>query len=277
MTPVPVVPLGGPLIRSSTPRNRLVGGWLLALATMVALAASNGCSLKNPHDVGTLERARFWEEHEHYQEAADAYEIFIRQNPTDSLAAQAQYEKALAYMEIQEYPLAAVELQILAQDYPISPLVEDAMYREGECYYFQVGRLERDVTPAYEARLHWLDFSREFPTSPYMTEVRGYMQDIADMLVRKDLRAVEIYTRLGRHDAAALALDRILEDEPTASILDEVLLARAKVARKLGDSDLAAATYQRILDDYPDSPLRLDASRALDKLRSKALDDDESS
>lgn len=235
-------------------------------AGLVALAAGlclTGCSLKNPHAIGTLDRARYWNENGHHQEAADAYEVFVRQNPTDPAAAQAQYEKALAYMELGEFPLAAVELQILAQDYPTSELVEDAMFREGECYFRQVGRLERDVTPAYEARLHWMDFAARYPTSRYMPEVRESMQEIADLMVRKQLRAVHVYGQLRRYKAQALVLDRVLEDEPTSGILDEVILRRARVAERLEDLETARAMYQRLVTEYPDSALRTEAEQAL--------------
>lgn len=243
---------------------------LLAVLLMVVLGGLTGCSVKNPHAIGSLERARFWVEQERWQEAADSYEIFVRQNPTDSLAVRAQYEKAQAYMELGEYPLAAVEFQILQQDYPASGLVEDAMFREGECYYRQVGRIERDVAPAYEARLHWLEFSRLYPTSGYMDQVRGYMQEIADLMVRKQLRAVKVYQQLRRHDAAALVLDRVLVDEPTSSLLDEVLLMRARTAERLDDPQTARQMYRRLLDEHPDSPLRGTAEGALARLDTAA-------
>ena len=246
--------------------RRGVGGAVVVLLVTVTILASIGCGTSNPYQLGSLERARHWAEHDQYQEAADAFEIFVRQNPADTLAAQAQYEKSLAYMQLKEYPLAAVELQILVQDYPDSPLVEAAVFREGECYWRQVGRLERDVTPAYEARLHWLDFSRRFPGSKFQPEIDVHMQEIADLMVSKQLRAVRIYQQLRRHDAVALVLDRILDDEPTSSILDQVLWERGKVATRLEDPETARRTYQRLLDEYPQSEFRSDAERALGEL-----------
>jgi outer membrane assembly lipoprotein YfiO len=246
----------------------MVAAWLVGL--LAGLVA--GCGTSNPHALGTFERGQFWMEEGQYQEAADAFEIFVRQNPTDSLAARAQFEKALAYMELGEYPLAAVELQILTQDFPTSDLVEAAKFRQGECYYFQVGRIERDVTPAYEARLHWLDFAREYPTSEFMPQVRRYMQEIADLLVRKRLRAVQVYRQLGHWDAVALGLERILEEEPTSALLDEVLMERAKVAERLDDPPTARAMYRRLLDEHPDSDLRDEAAERLDDLPDVAAD-----
>ena len=254
-------------------RGRVTLAWLLTLAACLTLSLSTGCGSSNPFPVGSYERASHWLERGHYQEAADAFETFVRQNPTDSLAARAQFEKARAYMEISEYPLAAVEFQILAQDYPISPLVEAGMFHEGECYYFQVGRIERDITAAYEARLHWLDFSRRYPNSEYMPQVRQYMLEIADLLVEKRLRAVKVYRQLGRWEAVALSLDRILEEEPTASFLDEIMLERGQVAERLDEPGKAEQMYRRIIDEYPDSP---DRDKARDGLRrlANAADDE---
>ena len=117
-------------------------------------------------------------------EAVAALESFIRHNPTDSLAAEAQYLKAMTYMDMKEYPLAAVEFQILRKDYPTSHRVEDAYFQEGVAYLEQVGRIERDITGAYEARLHFLKFSQRVSrlraTCPRSST---YMQEISDLMV----------------------------------------------------------------------------------------------
>ena len=274
MTPVLPAPAGGSVNPIAGHRSRVTSAWLLALASCLALALTAGCGSQNPYSVGSYERASYWAEQGHYQEAAEAFEVYVRQNPTDSLAAQAQFEKARAYMEISEYPLAAVEFQILAQDYPVSPLVEAGMFHEGECYYFQVGRIERDVTAAYEARLHWLDFSRQYPNSEYMPQVREYMLEIADLLVEKRLRAVKVYRQLGRWEAVAISLDRILEEEPTASYLDEIMLERGRVAERLDEPGKAEQMYRRVIDEYPDSLYRDKARDGLRRLANAA--DDES-
>lgn len=270
--PVHAAPGGGSETMSAVPRGSVVLSWLLGLAVCLAMAGGVGCGAGNPQPIGTFERGVYWQEKGHYQDAAEAFEVFVRQNPTDSLAAQAQFEKAVSYMYIKEYPLAAVEFQILTQDYPVSPLVEDARFHEGECYYFQVGRIERDVTTAYEARLHWLDFARQYPTSEFMPQVREYMQEISDLLVRKRLRAVKVYRQLGRWQAVAIGLDRVLEEEPTSSMIDMVLYRRGQAAEKLGDPLRAQQVYRRILDEFPDSDFR---KRAQDGLR--RVDDTEDS
>ncbi len=234
---------------------------VIILAVAGALAA--GCGTKNPYAPGTFERAACYAEGENYQLAADAFAVFVRQNPADSLAAEAQYRKALAYMELREYPLAAVELQILQKDYPNSPLVEDAMFREGEAYLAQVGRLERDISGAYDAREHFRKFARQYPNSPHMPAVRARLTEISDLLVRKRLQAAHVYEQLGRWEAVGITLDHIIAEEPESALLDQVLLQRADVALRLYDPATARTMYTRLLTAYPDSPL---AGRARDGL-----------
>jgi outer membrane assembly lipoprotein YfiO len=233
----------------------------ISLAVAGALAA--GCGTKNPYAPGTFERAVHFEEHDSYQFAADAFGAFVRQNPADSLAAEAQYRKALAYLELHEYPLAAVELQILQKDFPNSPLVEDAMFREGEAYLAQVGRLERDITGAYNARDHFRKFARLYPDSPHLPAVNAHLTEISDLVVRKRLQAAQVYRQLDRWEATSITLGHILDEEPESALLDQVLLQRAEAAIHIYDPATARAMYSRLLTEYPDSPL---AARARDGL-----------
>jgi outer membrane assembly lipoprotein YfiO len=226
---------------------------VIILAVAGALAA--GCGNKNPYAAGSFQRAACYAEHEDYQLAADAFGVFVRQNPADSLAAEGQYRKALAYLELHEYPLAVVELQILQKDYPNSPLVEEAMFREGEAYLAQVGRLERDVSGAYSAREHFLKFVRRYPNYAQMSAVRARLTEISDLLVRKRLQAAHVYEQLGRWEAVALTLDHVIDEEPDSALLDQVLLRRAEVAQRLFDLSTARTMYDRLLTAYPNSDL----------------------
>jgi len=242
---------------------------LAALAAALLLA---GCGAGNPYRVGTYERGAFFADRGKNLEAVTAFDAFVRRSPTDSLAAEAQYRKAQCYMQLKEYPLAAVEFQILRKDYPTSDLVEDALFYEGMAYFDQVGRIERDVTGAYEARLHFLKFSQEYPSSAHMPEVVSAMREISDLMVRKRLAQVKVYRQLGRHGAAAITLDELLKDEAASSLMPRVLWERAVTARKLDDADTEKRMYQRLVNEYPDSP---EAARAERRLSGRPADVDE--
>ncbi len=262
-----IIPSAWLAARMANPRIFVLGLFMVLLGGALALG---GCAGSNPYPVGSYERGNHYRERGKDLEAITAYETFVRHNPTDSLAASAQYFKGMTYMKLNEYPLAAVEFQIMRKDYPISPLVEDALFEEGKAYLFQVGGVERDITGAYEARLHFLQFSQEYPDSDYMPEVVGYMQEISDLMVAKRLGQIKVYHQLRRYSSIALILDDILIEEAGSSLIPEVMWERAQVAERLDDPDTAAEMYEKLINLYPDGDYRNRAASAL-----RDLDEDE--
>lgn len=256
-------------MRPLTP-GRILAAALAGAVLLGLLSAAGGCSLHNPYPVGSFERGAYYAEKGNNVEAVAALESFVRHNPTDSLAAEAQYLKAMTYMNMKEYPLAAVEFQILRKDYPTSDRVEDAFFQEGMAYFDQVGRIERDMSGAYDARAQFRKFLDTYPRSARVPEVQAKLQDIADLLVRKRLEQINVYRQLKHPQAVAVVLDEVLQAEPGSSLIPEVLWQRAKNALKLDDPDTAARMYERLVAEYPDSPQGKRAVGALASLRGAA-------
>ena len=249
----------------ATARPHRNQAWLAA-AWLALACGSLGCTAKNPYPVGSYERGVFFADQGKDLAAVGAFETYVRQNPTEDLAAEAQYRKAMTYMEMEEYPLAAVEFQIMRKDYPTSPLVEDALFEEGKAYLLQVGRVERDVTGALEARLHFLKFSQEYPNSAHITEVVEYMREISDLMVRKRLEQIKVYDQLKRYPAIAIVLDETMRDEAGSTLMPQVMWERGQVAERLDDPDTAARMYEDLVNRYPTSDFRDRAAAALRRL-----------
>jgi outer membrane protein assembly factor BamD len=250
-------------VRSRHPSGSLAAAAAILLLLFCGLMCPTGCGTSNPNPSGTFARGLYFTEHGKNQEAVTAMEDFLRRNPTDSLAARAQYLKALSYMKMKEYPLAAVEMKILCKDYPSSELVENASFQEGLAYFLEVGRVERDLSGAYQARTHFQKFLLNYPDSQHVPEVRDILRKISDMIVRKRLGAAEVYLHLGQPAAAGQVLDSLLAEESQSGLLDRVLLLRGKSARKAGQREAAVAAYRRLIEDYPNSPLVSEAQSAL--------------
>ncbi len=245
--------------------GRLLRLWLGSILLLAFLAVV-GCGVSNPYSSGTFERGEFYYQNGNYTEAVAALETFVRYNPTDSLAAQAQFLKAMSYMDLKEYPLAAVEFQILVKDYPTSELVEDAHFQEGLSYFKQVDGPERDVTGALEARRHFLKFSQMYPQSPHMDEVIATMQDISDIMVQKRLKQVQVFRQLKRDEAILVTLEGVLDREANSRLLDEVLFVRGEAAMRLGKDRLAREMFSRLVREYPESRFHDRARDDLDEL-----------
>lgn len=239
--------------------------WSLPSACLLVFLSA-GCALHNPYPAGSYERAATFRENGKHREAVDAYAAFLRRSPTDSLAVQAQFEKAMSYMAEKEYPLATVELQILRQEYPTSDLVERAVFEEARAYLLQVGRTERDITPAYDARLRFLAFLDTYPASSLKADVDDYLVEISDIIVRKRLSQLEVYERLGKREAVAITLDRLITQETASSLRGDVMLRRSRLALDLDDAETARDLCGRIATEYPGSEAAARATDLLDDL-----------
>ncbi|MBK8166048.1 MAG: outer membrane protein assembly factor BamD [bacterium] len=242
----------------------LLGALLPALSLVLVAAA--GCGGGNPHPAGTLDRADFFAGKGKQLEAVAAYESFVRHNPTDSLAAEAQFRKAMIYMDLEEYPLAAVEFQILRKDFPTSDRVEESLFQEGLAYRRQVTDIARDTSGAIEARKHFERFRTQYPASPRLPDVTAELAGISDLVVRKRLDQVKVFRQLGRWQAVATVLDRLLAEEPGSSLVPRVLWERAAAAEKLGDREAAAAFHGRLAAEYPGDSRAREAAAAAARL-----------
>ena len=227
-----------------------------------------GCGGSNPHALGSYDRALAFSQDGKHQEAADAYGLFLRRSPTDSLAAQAQFDKARSYMELREYPMAVVEFQILRQEYPTHALVQEAMFQECESKFLQVGRIERDMTPGFEARDSYLSFLRTYPMSPWRSAVDARLVEISDMVVNKQLKSVDLYRRMKKHESAAIVLDRLIESERKSTLRDHLIRERALTAEKLDDTETAVEHWERLIEEHPESSYADEAGERLERLRS---------
>ena len=123
--------------------------------------------------------------------------------------------------------------------------------------------MERDLTCAYEARMHFLTFSQTYPGSTYMPEVVAYMQEISDLMVRKRLEQVKIYGQLKRYSAIAIVLDDVMIEEAGSSLIPEVMWRRAQVAERLDDPDTAADMYEKLISLGDENEFHDSAAAAL--------------
>ncbi len=250
---------------------KLVVLWI-SLGLLSLFVGAWGCGTGNPFPPGSYERGVFFAEKGKNLEAVSAFETYLRKNPTDSLAADAQFKKAMTYMTMKEYPLAVVEFQILRKDYPTSPRIEEALYREGMAYLHQVGRVERDISGAYQARVHFQEFLSTYPNSSYKADVERANAEISDLIVAKRLREIKVYKARHKFRAVATTMDMVLQTEPNSSLLDKVLWERAAAAYDLHKTNEGNLFLEELVRRFPDSSLATKAQKKLGSTQAALAD-----
>jgi outer membrane protein assembly factor BamD len=231
---------------------------------ILALAGCSGAAGKFP--AGSYERGVAEFEAEHYFEAVEDLKLFVRRNPTDPKVDEAQYHIALSRFRDKDYPVAAVEFEILRSDYPHSARVDDAWYMEGLCYQRQAPSLVHDQTPTRRALEHFQRYLRQFPGGARHDDALTQATALQEQLDRKRLEAVTLYERLGQDRAALVTLQALLDDRPDSILRPEMLYLAGTLAVRLGEADEARAFWKEVVTLAPDTDSAQRATKGLEEL-----------
>lgn len=246
----------------------------MALATVfAAVLAAGGCSHPGSGlEVGSYERGIAEYEGERYFDAVEDLRLFIRRNPTDDRVDQAQYHIGLARLENEEYAVAAVEFEILRNDYPNSALVEDAWMMEGRCYMEQIPSIHHEQSITRRALDHYRRYLRQFPAGERSHEAQEKIAELNLHLDRKTMNGIRLYARLGRNRAALVSIDALLQERPDTTLRPQALFLAGELHQKLGEIPEARGRWREILDAHGTSALAPKALERLERTEGEAGD-----
>lgn len=245
------------------------------LLLLVPLSLLFACGNPGGHlPEGTYERGAAEFEGGALLEAIEDLKLFIRRNPQDPLAPEAQFLVGKAYMGTEDYPVAAVEFEILQVDYPRSPLTDDASYLEALCYAKQAPDYRLDQTTTQVAVQKLANYLRMHPGGKYTAEAQDELQKLQGQLDRKRFEAAEFYKRRGYFDAAHQVLSNVMQESPDSPLRPQMLLLMGELETIIGNYDSAARNLQELMNRWPDGDLYGSAQKQMDKLEEKRQEDE---
>ena len=247
----------------------LRGVWPIPL---LALGLMAGCGSPGGNfPVGSYERGEAEFEGGAHLDAIDDLKLFVRRNPQDDLADNAQFLVGRAYMEMEDYPVAAVEFEILRADYPNSEKAAESFYLEGVCWYEQVPDFRLDQTSTERAIELFTRYLSTYPDSEFREQGQEKLDELWLHMDKKRLANVRTYRQLGRPEPAYQVVMNLMEARPNSQLRPDMLLMRGELAYQLEEYDDAARTLNELVQSYPDSDHHKDAKKLLervDKIRS---------
>jgi len=245
-------------MRNAGPERR--GGRRLGrAATAIVLAAlAGGCGTPRvgvaPTDpeyelrLGLAQEARG-----RHLEAQDHLKRFLDLHPGHAKADSAQLFLGRAKLNAKLYPEAAVEFQILIQEYPRSPLRDEAAFQECVSYAKQMRSPALDPTFALRARTCFGDYLTRNPGASDSAAAVAQLREIADHLAEKDLRLGALFVRMKRPEAARVYLEGLLESYPGTRWEPDAWLQLGHARLQMKAPLEAAAAFRKVLSDYPQS------------------------
>jgi outer membrane protein assembly factor BamD len=191
-----------------------------------------------------------------YARGLQIYELIQARYPFSELSRQIQLEMMYAYYKAQRKEEAVEAADAFMRENPIHPRVDYALYIKGLAYFQQdagflerrfkkdiSGRPPKDVDQSYAAFRRLVE---RYPASDYAADAEQRMIFIKNRLSAYQNHVADYYMRRGAYVAALNRAQRALEDYNGAEGNERSLEIMAEAYDELGMADLAADT-RRVL------------------------------
>ncbi|MDH5500222.1 MAG: outer membrane protein assembly factor BamD [Gammaproteobacteria bacterium] len=197
-----------------------------------------------------------------YRRAIQIYEALQARFPFSEFATQIQLELAYAYYKAGQKEQAIDASDTFVRENPTHPRVDYALYVKGLTYFDQdVGSLEKlfrrtgQNRPPVDAQLSFSTFKRlveRYPASPYAQDSRQRMIYLKNRLAAYENSVARYYIKRGAYVAAANRAKTALEEYHGADSGAESLQLLIQAYDKLGMTELAADARKVLRENFPD-------------------------
>ena len=236
---------------------------LIALlpAALAACAGNDEVQTEVQSITEAYETAKLSIERRNYQKGIRIFEAIQARYPFSDLARQIQLELMYAYYRSGRKEEAVEAADTFMRENPIHPRVDYALYIRGLAYFEEApGVLERwfnkdvtkrppmDVTLAYSSLRQLVE---RFPASEYAPDAELRMIAIKNRLADYENHVADYYLRRGAYVAALNRAKASLEQFNGATGNERSLQIMAEAYERLGMDDLAADTRRVLSENFP--------------------------
>ena len=196
-----------------------------------------------------------------YRRAIQVFEAIQARYPFSELARQIQLELMHAYYKSGQIEQAVDAADTFMRENPIHPRIDYAMYIKGLAYFerdpsFLERWFRRDTTrrPPKDIELSYATLRRlveRFPSSEYAADAEQRMLFIKERLAQYENHVADYYLRRGAYVAALNRAKAALEQYNGASGNRRSLQIMAEAYDNLGMDDLAADTRRVLATNFP--------------------------
>jgi outer membrane protein assembly factor BamD len=158
-----------------------------------------------------------------------AIEIFkkvVSNAPYGKYAQDAQFKLGQALKKSEQYEEAVGAFHKIAEDYPNSKLVQQAMFEEADCAYKASLRPAYDATSTDSAIKTFEKFVNKNKDADLSEKADKTMKRLKDNVAEKSFRAAEFYEFQGKKEAAIIYYQDVVDTYPDSNF---AIKAKAKI------------------------------------------------
>ncbi|MDB5275372.1 MAG: bamD [Ferruginibacter sp.] len=227
----------------------------LLLVTFFSSCNKYGKVLKSKDSDYKLKMADTYYSEKKYRIAQQLYEeLYPVYKGTDKFE-ELYYKDAYCFYYLKEYKDAENFFKGFLEVFPNSSKSEEVDFMHALCFYKQVAKIELDQTNTSKSIGVMQSFINSHPGSARVKEATEIIDKNRIKLEQKELRAADLYNKLGQYRAAAISYSTLLSDYPESQNGDlyklKSLMCYYKFA-KLSVVDKQPERFEKVITEYQD-------------------------
>ncbi len=200
-----------------------------------------------------------------YDDAIASWEKVRESYYSPELNAIAELKIAEAYYMAERYEEAAAAYEDFLKQHPDHEKTSRANYELGMSYYNQRLSLDRDQTATRNALSTFEAFLRKFPDDRKTEGVKALVDRCRDQLAAQELYVGRFYFRSDQPKAAINRLEGLFKRYPNYYERDEAYYYLGRAYLKTGEREQAAQAFNQLYQEFPASEYILPSQKLLEK------------
>jgi outer membrane protein assembly factor BamD len=204
----------------------------------------------------------YYEKKDYYRSVIlfDQIKPFIRGSAEAELV---EFYYAYAHYYQKQYLLGSHYFKNFHDTYNRSEFAEEAFYMFGYSLYKQSPVFNLDQSSTVEAITALQTFLNRYPSSQYRNEATNIQAELRLKLEQKAYENAKLYFKLGRLNAALIALDNFRKDHPDSMLSEEANFLMVQAAFEYAELSIVSKKkerfydciefYEEFLENYPQS------------------------
>lgn len=240
--------------------------YLLPVLICLFLAACGGSKVKpqNSAEKYFQEGERYFESNL-YEDAISSWEKVRDTFYSPELNMLAELKIAEAYYVSKRYEEAAMAFDDFLKQHPNDFRAATILYRMGLSHYQQILSPDRDQSSTENALHSFRELIRRFPSDPQAQEAGYLIQRCRTRLAEHEVYVGKFYLKRKQYQPAINRLEGILESFPDYYYRDEAYLYLGKAYLKTEQPDKAENIFNQLFEEFPGSDYIEDAQKLLKK------------
>jgi outer membrane protein assembly factor BamD len=182
---------------------------------------------------------------------------------------QLYYKDAYCFYYMEDYPNAENFFKGFLEVFPNSSKAEEVDFMHALCFYKQSPKLELEQINTAKTMGIMQTFINTHPGSSRIAEATEIIDKCRTKLEQKELRAADLYYKVGQYRAAAISYDNLLNSYPESAAAETYKLQAIKSYYKfaqLSVPDKQLERFEKVINEFEDFSDRFPES----KLRNEA-------